>query len=232
VNAPLEGRRIAVAGAGGSLGPHVVRALAAQGAWVAAADVDAERLELVRAEAGDLRTADLSSDAGAQAWADALGDVDGLIHLVGGWRGGPAIEELDPADLEWLDRLLFRTVVHATRAFAPKLKAAGGRGRFALVSSSVATAPRPGNAAYAAAKAAAEAWTLTLATELAEHGATANVVVVNAIVTAGMRAANPDKPYATFTDAQEIAGALAWLCGEDARKMNGQRLRLHGPRGA
>src|SRR4051794_38847143 len=212
MTAPLEGRRIAVAGAGGSLGPHVVRVLAEQGAWVAAGDRDAERLDLVRDHAADFAAVDLSSDAGARAWADALGDVDGLLHLVGGWRGGPEVEALDLADLELLEGLLFRTVVHATRAFAPRLKAAGPRGRFALVSSAVVSRARPGNAAYAATKAAAEAWTATFAAELADHGATANVVVVNAIVTPEMRAENPDKSYATYTDAEDIAQALAFLC--------------------
>src|SRR4051794_13261529 len=172
MNGVLDGRRIAVAGAGGGLGPHVVRALAGAGAWVAAADVDASRLDDLRDVAGDVRAADLSSDEGAAAWASALGAVDGLMHLVGGWRGGTAIEDHPLEDLELLDRLLFRTVVHATRAFAPVLKTAGPHGRFALVSSSVAGRPTAGNAAYAAMKAAAEAWTLTLAAELRERGAT------------------------------------------------------------
>ncbi len=224
----LAERRIAVAGAGGALGPHVVRALAAEGAWVAAGDLREEAVEPLRDVAGDVRAVDLSSPEGAAAWTDALGEVDGLLHLVGGWRGGPPVEELDLADLELLDRLLFRTVVHATRAFAPRLKAAGADGRFALVSSTAASHPTPGGAAYAASKAAAEAWTLALAAELAEHGATANVVVVRAIVTPEMRAANPDKPYRTFTDVADIARALMFLCGPAGARMNGQRLHLHG----
>jgi NAD(P)-dependent dehydrogenase (short-subunit alcohol dehydrogenase family) len=224
----LAGRRIAVAGAGGSLGPHVVRALHAEGAWVAASDVREEALEPLRDVTGDARAADLTTAEGAAGWADALGDVDGVLHLVGGWRGGPPVEELDLADLELLDRLLFRTVVHTTRAFAPRLKAAGTDGRFALVSSTAAGAPPAGNAAYAATKAAAEAWTLALAAELADHGATANVVVVRAIVTPEMREANPDKPYRTFTDVADIARALTFLCGPAGARMNGQRLHLHG----
>src|SRR4051812_46662120 len=203
MRAPLEGRRIAVAGAGGGLGPHVVRVLAEQGAWVAAGDRDAERLDLVRDHAADVSAVDLSSDAGAHAWADALGDVDGLLHLVGGWRGGETIEDTDLADLELLEKLLFHSVVHTTRAFAPRLKAAGDRGRFALVSSSVVTRPTAGNAAYAATKAAAEAWTLTLASELAPTQGTANVVVVTAIVTPQMREEHSEKAYKTFTDAAE-----------------------------
>lgn len=225
----LAGRRIAVAGAGGGLGPHVVRTLAAHGAWVAAGDRSIETIEPLRDVAGDVRAVDLSTPEGALAWAKELGEVDGLLHLVGGWRGGETIEDLDlEGDLALLELLLFHTVVNTTRAFAPLLKAAGDRGRFALVSSSVATNPTAGNAAYAATKAAAEAWTLTLAQELAEHGATANILVVRAIVTPEMRAMSPEKPYRTFTDVEEIAASLAYLCSDAARKMNGQRLSLHG----
>ena len=48
--------------------------------------------------------------------------------------------------------------------------------------------------------------------------ATANIVVVNAIVTPKMRAENPDKAYKTFTDASEIAEAIAFLLGRRARR--------------
>ncbi|HWI73206.1 MAG TPA: SDR family oxidoreductase [Baekduia sp.] len=223
----LDGRRIAVAGAGGGLGPTVVRALAQAGAWVAAADRTDAHLDVVRDVAGDARAADLVTAAGAQAWAGAIGPVDGLLHLVGGWRGGTSIEDTPLEDLDFLEALLFHSVVHTTRAFAPLLKAAGPRGRFALVSSSVAARPVAGNGAYAATKAAAEAWTLTFAAELAETGGTANVAVVQAIVTPQMRAENPDKAYKTFTDVEEIAEALVFLSSDAARKMNGQRLSLH-----
>jgi NAD(P)-dependent dehydrogenase (short-subunit alcohol dehydrogenase family) len=223
----LEGRRIAVAGAGGGLGPTVVRALADAGAWVAAADRTDAHLDVVRDVAGDARAADLVTAEGAQAWAQALGEVDGLLHLVGGWRGGENLEDADLADLELLENLLFHSVVHTTRAFAPLLKAAGERGRFALVSSSVVAKPTAGNAAYAATKAAAEAWTLTLASELKPTQGTANVVVVTAIVTPQMREENPEKAYNTFTDVSEIADALVYLSSDQARKMNGQRLHLH-----
>ncbi|MDX6702663.1 MAG: hypothetical protein QOF26_2889 [Baekduia sp.] len=223
----LQGRRIAVAGAGGGLGPAVVRALAAEGAWVAAADRTDAHLDVVRDIAGDASAADLVTAEGASAWAASLGEVDGLLHLVGGWRGGSSIEDTDLADLDLLEELLFHSVVHTTRAFAPLLKAAGPRGRFALVSSSVAARPVAGNAAYAATKAAAEAWTMSLAAELAETEGTANIAVVSAIVTPQMRAENPDKAFRTFTDVDEIAGALVYLCSDGARKMNGHRLHLH-----
>jgi NAD(P)-dependent dehydrogenase (short-subunit alcohol dehydrogenase family) len=121
-----------------------------------------------------------------------------------------------------------RTVIHSTRAFAEAL-AAGEHGRFVLVSSSQAQAPSGTNAAYAAAKAAAEAWTLALADTFREAGsaATANIVVVNAILTPQMREKSPEKPFKTFTSTEEIAEAIAFTCSDAACRMNGKRLALH-----
>jgi NAD(P)-dependent dehydrogenase (short-subunit alcohol dehydrogenase family) len=228
----LDGRVIAVAGTGGGLGPAVVRALADAGARVAACDRGEEQLGPIRDVAADARAADLSTPEGAVAWRDgvvgALGEVHGLLHLVGGWRGGSPLHEAPLEDLDLLQTLLFRTVANTTRAFAADLAAAGERGRFALVSSAQAQRPSANNAAYAATKAAAEAWTIAFARELHESGATANIVVVNALVTPQMREASPEKPFKTFTDVGEVAEALVFVCSDAARKMNGQRLPLHG----
>ena len=191
---------IAVTGGGGALGRAVVARLEADGHAVSAprsAEVD------------------LLDPVQTQRWADSLSDVTALVHLVGGWRGG-----VDPADTEWLQAQLLTTVQNATRAFLEPLKASGGR--FVMVSSKQAVEPTWANAAYAAAKAAAEAWTFALADEI-----TANVVAVNAIVAPEMRAAKPDAKFATFTDAAHIAEAIAFLLSPAAAKMNGQRLALH-----
>ena len=213
---PLDGRLVAVAGAGGLLGPSVVDALEAAGAAVSAP---------TRA------TVDLLDPAAAERWAaeaaNAEGGVDAVLHLVGGWRGGTPAAATPEEDVRWLHDRLFRTVQHVTAAFAAPL-AASGRGRFVLMSSAQARSPSAGNAAYAAAKAAAEAWTFAFGRELAEHGGAANVLAVNAIVTPAMRAAAPDKPFSSFTDAGDVATALVYLCSEAAAAMRGQRLALHG----
>lgn len=224
----LGGRVVAVAGAGGSLGPHVVERLRAAGATICVCDRDDERIAGLGADDAD--AVDLLDEGAARAWADRLaerhGRVDALVHAVGGWRGGTPIGEAPLADWDLLHDLLIRTVQHTSRAFLGHL-AASGRGRFVLVSSAQARRPSSTNAAYGAAKAAAEAWTLALADELAPSGGTANILVVNAIVTPEMRAANPDKAYRTFTDASDMAEAIAFLVSDTAGRMNGQRLALH-----
>jgi NAD(P)-dependent dehydrogenase (short-subunit alcohol dehydrogenase family) len=232
----LAGHVIAIAGAGGGLGPVVAARLAADGATLAATDRQQERLESLAGGLGlpperwDGRVVDLLDEEAAREWCAALeqrfGRVDALLHLVGGWRGGAPLHEAPLEDWALLHDLLVRTVQHTTRAFHDAL-VASGRGRFVLVSARQAQAPSNDNAAYAAAKAAAEAWTLALADGFPGPEATANIVVVNAILTPQMREANPDKEYASFTPAEHIADGIAFLCSDAGARINGQRLSLH-----
>ena len=232
----LSGVTVAIAGAAGGLGPVVCDRLADAGANLALTDRSEERLaEVVAgldlpAERIDSRVVDLLDPDAASAWARELGErfggVEGLLHLVGGWKGGEPLANFPLSDYEFLHDLLVRTLQHTTRAFR-ELLAASGRGRFVLISSSQAQRPGGTNAAYGAAKAAAESWTLALADDLAHTGATANIVVVEAILTPRMRLENPDNDYPSFTPAEHIAEATAFLVSEAAAKMNGQRLSLH-----
>ena len=233
MSSPLDGKVVAIAGAGGGLGPTVSKLLAGQGATLALAERHPELAEKCAQELDapcDSYAVDLLDGDAAKGWADHVaerfGGVDALVHLVGGWRGGKPITEAPVEDDEWLHALLVRTVQTATRAFLPHLEKRAGR--FVIVSSAQAQKPTGTNAAYASAKAAAEAWTLAVADELEASGGTANIVVVDAIVTPEMRAKNPDKEYRTFTDASQIAEAIAFLLGDGGSKMNGQRLSLHG----
>jgi NAD(P)-dependent dehydrogenase (short-subunit alcohol dehydrogenase family) len=233
----LDDRVIAIAGVGGGLGPAVAARLGAAGAIVAGADRDQDGADAVGASLGlgerwDGAAVDLTDEDAVGAWRDGLverhGRVDGLIHLVGGWRGGQPLHEEPLADWDLLHQLLIRTVQLTTRAFHGQL-AASAHGRFVLVSAKQAQRPSNGNAAYAAAKAAAEAWTLAYADGFGPGGATANIIVVDAILTPRMREENPGKEFPTFTPTEHIADAIAWLCSDGAAEMNGTRLALTMP---
>lgn len=231
----LDGRVYAIAGIGGGLGPVVAERLAAAGATVAGADRNQGRLDEIGVDMGlpeerwDGRAVDLLDEGAARGWCGALverfGRVDGLLHLVGGWRGGQPLHEAPLTDWDLLHDLLIRTVQHTSRAFHEALLSSQ-HGRFVLVSAKQAQAPSNSNAAYAAAKAAAEAWTLALADGFAGTTATANIVVVNAILTASMREQNPEGDFSTFTPSEHIAEGIAFLCSDAAAETNGQRLTL------
>lgn len=231
----LEDRVIAIAGVGGGLGPVVARRLVEAGATVAGTDRSQEHLDSLAAdldlppERWDGRAVDLLDEDATRAWCAALvarfGHVDGLVHLVGGWRGGQPLHEAPLADWDLLHDLLVRTVQHTTRAFHDQL-VAGDHGRFVLVSAKQAQNPSNTNAAYASAKAAAEVWTLALADGFEPGDATANIIVVEAILTPRMREESPGQAFPTFTPAEDVAEAVAYLCSDAAKMMNGQRFPL------
>jgi NAD(P)-dependent dehydrogenase (short-subunit alcohol dehydrogenase family) len=234
--AELEARVIAIAGAGGGLGPIVAKRLADAGASLALADRSQEIADGVAQDIGlpedrvDPQAVDLLDESQAKDWATAtekkFGRVDGLLHLVGGYRGGDPIDSFDLTDYDFLHGLLVRTLQLTTRAFHSALTNSK-HGRFVLVSAAAAQMPENTNAAYASAKAAAEAWTLALADSFAGTNATANIIVVNAIETPGMRDESPGTQNPSFTPAEDLADTIAFICSDSARRMNGQRLALH-----
>lgn len=239
----LEGAVIAVAGAAGPAGRATLLRLAEAGATVVASDANPERLvEAVDAAryahggatvTGD--TVDLLDPGAAREWAlkteKEFGRVDGLVHLVGGWRGGSSFADTSLADWDYLEKLLIRTVQSTSLAFHDVLQRSD-RGRYLLISAAGASSPTAGNAAYSASKAAAEAWTLALADAFRKAGgesgptSAAAILVVKALVHDAMRAERPNAKFAGFTDVTELAEAIAGVWDMPAGEVNGKRLWL------
>jgi NAD(P)-dependent dehydrogenase (short-subunit alcohol dehydrogenase family) len=163
-----------------------------------------------------------------------LGPVDGLIHLVGGWRGGTGITGQTDEDWDFLHTSVLTTLRNTSRAFYDDL-AASPAGRLAIVSAQSASSPTADGAAYAAVKSAAEAWTLAVADGFrqlqggnessAQHSA-ALVFVVKALVDDRMRAAQPERKFPGFTDVSVLADAVGRIFDLEAEQINGQRVPL------
>ncbi|MEI7031786.1 SDR family NAD(P)-dependent oxidoreductase [Streptomyces pratensis] len=239
----LEGAVVAVAGAAGPAGRATLLRLAEAGATVVGCDAHPERL----AEAVDAaryahggatvtgETVDLLDVDAARDWAERteaeFGRIDGLVHLVGGWRGSASFEETALSDWDALEKLLIRTVQSTSLAFQQSLQRSD-RGRYLLISAAGAGKPTAGNAAYASAKAAAEAWTLALADAFRKAGGEAGprtaaaILVVKALVHDAMRAERPNAKFAGFTDVTELAEAIAGVWDRPATEVNGKRLWL------
>ena len=130
-----------------------------------------------------------------------------------------------------IDRALTFQVARATVAFHDVL-AESSSGRFAMVSNVAAATPSAGGAAYAAAKAASEAWTLAMADSFAgligdgPDGPAAVIFVIKAIVTEQMRRDGPGKTFAGFTSPEVLADRIAKLWDRPAPDINGARIWL------
>ncbi|MGK5557276.1 SDR family oxidoreductase [Actinomadura kijaniata] len=227
---PPRDRVVVVTGSAGAAGQAVVRRLAASGVRVVAAGRVPHRWDdpNVSPAVVDLLDAD-----GTRAWAEAVaaehGGVDGLVHLVGGWRGGVPFGDTDLADWAFLHDLLVRTLQHATLAFHGHLRRSP-RARVAIVSQHAARRPVQDAPAYSTAKAAAEAWTLAMADSFRDlPDAAATILVVQALLTDAMRRERPDAPFTGLTHVDDLASAVAGLWDRPAAQLNGTRVDLSAP---
>lgn len=178
---PLSGRLVLVAGATSASGEAVSRSLVEAGATVLAVGTRPEALDALAAAVPgvDTRVCDLADRDAVAELAMRIhlkfGAIDGLIHLVGGWRGGGGIAGQSDDDWDFLERG-FRTLRNTTRVFYDDLVASPA-GRLAIVSSTAVERPYAGGANYAAAKAAADAWTRSVAQGFAKEAPNAAAVV-------------------------------------------------------
>lgn len=158
-------RTIVIAGATSTAGLAVATALIGSGARVIATGRSAQRLAPLAIAGAQTEVADATSFAQMSALAARLGSVDGVLPLVGGWRGGGGLAGQSDDDLAAL-LPAFAAVRATSRAFDEALRASDA-GRFAVVSSTEVVRPKAGTANYASVKAASEAWTRAVAQGLA-----------------------------------------------------------------
>ena len=238
---------VVVTGAAGPAGQAAVRRLGATGASVVGIDTDGRRLAAVRDGLGTRGerftgiVVDLVDEAATRALARRLtyaegarpGRVDGVVHLVGGWRGGSTFADNTVEDWLFLHALLVRTVQNVSLAFHDALLSAE-QGRFVLVSATAAAAPTAGSAGYAAGKAAAEAWTLAMADSFRRQqsgrpadpvpqSAAATILVVKALLHDGLRASRPQASFDGYTEVTDLADVIVDLWDRDASQVNGER---------
>lgn len=169
----VAGKLVVLAGGTSAAGRAIAVALLTAGARVIVVGSDAERLAATTAAISRVRTqlCDLTDEA---AVADltarihaADGRIDGLIHLVGGWRGGGGLAGQTDDDYRALEVGL-TALRHVSRAFNDDLMQSDA-GRLAIVSSTAVAKPLAGGANYAAVKAASEAWTRAVGQGFTKH---------------------------------------------------------------
>ena len=244
---------VLITGAGSGIGAATARRFARDGARLLLANRGADAA--ARTRLGDVAaicrslgadvataTADLAEGGAAaslvQAALDAFGGLDVLVSNAGFAERGLA---------SGVDRVaLHRSFDLVTVVFSELLAAAkapliaSARGSVIAVSSFVAHEFR-GDALFApsaAAKAALEALVRTAAAELAGEGITVNAVVPgytrkdpgrhSALSPQAWQAITARIPLARLADPDDIAGAIAFLAGDEARYITGQRLAIDG----
>jgi len=239
----LAGRVALVTGGSKGIGAGIAAGLVAEGAKVAVASRDAERIEAAAARIGALPIVFDSSDLDAvdgvvDIVERELGPVDVYIANTGGPPAGP--DPLGFTREQW--EAAHRTLVLSPMTFLERLlpgMRARGWGRVVAVGSIAAIEPLPNLQLSNAHRPGLMAAFKTLAKTVAADGVTLNTVLPGRIGTdrlfgnAGSReeaeaAARDAVPAARVGTVEELAAAAVFLCSEPASYITGTTLLVDG----
>lgn len=184
----LAGRRAVVTGSSAGIGEAIARRLAAEGACVAVADIDADGARRLAGEIGEEAigigldvTDERSVDDAFDDAALAFGGVDLLVNSAGVSAAG-TLADTSVEDYDRMHRIIDRGSFLAGRAFARHAAAHRLGGDLVYVVSKNAVVAGSGNVAYAAAKAAQLHQMRLLAAELAPIGVRVNAINPDAVI--------------------------------------------------
>jgi len=235
-------RRVLVTGATGEVGSAICRRLAAEGASVAAWGRDQERLNALARNTGDAITSvssiDLSDSSAIESGiAQVLegGPVAAFIHAAAPPMAPTAVT--DAANEEVLNAhwsISVRAFAQVVRAVAPAMT--NGGAIVAVLTQAIFDAPPPRLSAYVASKLAVWGLIRSLAVELGPRGIRCNAVspgMINTPYTADVpvrlkQVEAASNPLRRLCDVEDVAEAVAFLCGPTASFINGVNLPVNG----
>jgi NAD(P)-dependent dehydrogenase (short-subunit alcohol dehydrogenase family) len=249
----LEGRRGLVTGGSKGLGEAIARELVSEGARVAICSRNEREVTATAAEVGaeyaqvaDVTDPEQVRDFVARS-AEALGGIDFLVNNAGGAHPG-TFETL--SDEDWsadLDVKLF-SLIRCSREVLPHLRAAGG-GRIVNIGAVYSRYPDPTFFATSVNRAAGNAFTKTLALEVAKDNILVNGVNIGFVITPqwenihqrrapGLkreeffaRFAAQEVPLGRFGLPDEVSGLIAFLLSERASYITGASIDVAGGMG-
>lgn len=241
----FAGETAVVTGGASGIGLAILRRLLAEGAAVACADVDPERLRAVEAEFdGDsllcLRT-DVTKEPEVEALMRAavarFGRLDCAFNAAGASR--PAyLVDLAEEDWDYTVDLCLKGVFLCMKHQARRMLAQGTGGAIVNIASLNAHVPMHAGAAYASAKAGVEMLTRNGALEWGDRGVRVNAVLPGLVQTPltrrhfddpeALAAFRARTPLGRPAQPQEIAGPALFLASEDASYVSGASLLVDG----
>ncbi len=172
-------------------------------------------------------SADLTQSEGCTTMAREAGDVDALVHILGGFAGGIPVVQTTEETWDQMMNLNLRSAFLVIHAVLPGMLERD-RGRIIAVGSRTGSEPAAGFGAYGVSKAGLVHLVRTLALELKSTGITANVVMPSVIDTDVNRAAMPKANFSKWVTPASIAKVVSWLASDSAQDVSGAVVPVYG----
>jgi NAD(P)-dependent dehydrogenase (short-subunit alcohol dehydrogenase family) len=240
----LQGRVVAVTGAGSGIGRATATAFAATGARLVASDIAPGTLEetagLIRAAGDECRTvvADVAERCDVDRLVAAcleLGGLDVMVANAGVSRDKPFLDVTEE-DLDATFAVNLKGVFFCGQAAARAMIDGRHGGCIVNVGSIYGENAAEGCAAYAASKGGVKTLTKVMALELGPHGIRVNAVAPGFIRTAMNPMADPEEerriaetiPLGRVGGPDDIADVICWLASDGARYVDGQTVVVDG----
>ena len=232
----LEGRVALVTGASRGIGRAIAAELARAGASVVVGyRSGAEEAEALAKEIGGRALqADVSVAEEAARLVEDAGDLDILVNNAGLTRDGLLMRMSDEDWKTVIDTNLAGTFYTCRAAARGMMKKRSGS--IVNLTSVVGIHGNPGQTNYAASKAGIIGFTKSLARELASRGVRANAIAPGYIQTAltdvlpeeVQQAILANTPLARLGTPEDVAGAVRFLCSDEASFITGEVLLVDG----
>lgn len=234
--ATLEGKTALVTGASKGIGRAIAQQLAAAGASVVLGYRSGreEAEALARELGGRAIQADVSSAEEAARLVEEAGDLDILVNNAGLTRDG-LLARMSDDDWRTVIETNLSSVFYTCRAVTrPMMRKRAGT--IVNVSSIVGVHGNWGQTNYAASKAGIIGFTKSLARELGSRNVRANVVAPGYVKTQltdvlpedATKAMLANTPLGRLGDPEDVAGAVRFLCSDEASFITGEVLLVDG----
>lgn len=214
-------KTIIVTGAGGQLGPVVIKKLLEENHKVIAVVRNRDKSEIKFNNLGvELHAVNLSGEAETEAFAkkaiETYGKIDGALLLAGGFAMGD-ISTTDSAALHAMLSLNFETAYYLARPLFQHMME-NGYGRLVFMGARAALEPKDGKIKMAYGLSKSLLFQLADMLNAAAKGknVVTSVVVPSTIDTPPNRAAMPDANFDNWVKPDQIAELLAFICSDKA----------------